>query len=411
MGRCYNLGEPEDLPVNDFFNQIKLSGDKVMVIKVIFRTLVLFFLLFGCNTASKKDAVLKLFEGQEPDSVYTPSYAQGFSIHYYNNIKLVHINDPWNSSAPGTHILVGPANTADKYTKGDIPFIEYPVTNWSAFSSTQVVFADRLGVLKTLKSVAEPQYISNEYIHKRIKSGLVRDVGLANAADLEVLLEATPQFVFVSPFKDNRYGSLEEAELTLINDAGYLESTPLGRAEWFVFFSTFFNKENEALNIFKNIEKRYKSIKQKAKTADKNPTILTGTLFNGVWYMPAGDSYMASLFADAGGHYAYKNKPGTGSLSLDFETVFNDFRTSDFWVLTINEPAPFTNSDFLQMDERYADFKAFQNGTILFSNTNHSMFFERGILEPDVVLKDLAASFHPNLFPHYSPVYFEFLKD
>ncbi|HKK66611.1 MAG TPA: ABC transporter substrate-binding protein, partial [Bacteroidales bacterium] len=220
-----------------------------------------------------------------------------------------------------------------------------------------------------------------------------------------------PQFVFVSPFKDNRYGPLEEAGLLLINDCGYLETSPLGRAEWLVFFSTFFNKEEMARNIFSDVAARYHSIKDKVNDVDSRPTILTGTIFNDIWYVPAGDSYMATLFEDAGTRYVYKDRPGTGSLALDFETVFNDFRESDYWVLTVNSEGEFTNDDFVRMDARYADFEAFKKNNVLFSNTSHSMFFERGIVEPDVVLKDLAASFHPGLYPEYEPVYFEFLND
>ncbi len=383
----------------------------MVLFKTVFRAFALFLLVSACSSGNKNKSVSQLFKGQKPDSVYTPSYATGFSISYYNNIKLVRINDPWDSKAIGSTILVGPANSPAEIRASEIKFVQHPVTNWSAFSSTQVVFAEKIGVLETLKSVAEPQYISNKYVQQGLESDKIRDVGLANAADLEVLLDSSPQFVFVSPFKDNRYGPLLDAGLLLVNDAGYLESTPLGRAEWLIFFSAFFNKEDMAVSVFKDIESRYNAVKEQVSDIDLKPTVLTGTLFNDVWYMPAGDSYMASLFDDAGTGYQYSNSSGTGSLALDYETVFNDFRFSDFWVLTVNHPGKFTSDDFLRMDERYIDFNAFQEGNVLVSNTGTSLFFERGIIEPDVVLKDLAGCFHPELFPDYEPVYFEFLKD
>ncbi len=384
-----------------------------MVQNSMIRVIAFFLLLlfFACNTEKQQQSVHDLFEGQEPDSVYTPFYATGFSVSYDGDIKLVQVSDPWDSKKPGSCFIVGPEDTPDKFKTSDADFICYPVKNWSAFSSTQIVFAEKLGVLETLKSVAEPQYISNNEVQERLKAGKIRDVGLADAADLEVLLDAEPQFVFVSPFKDNRYGMIEEAGLTLINDAGYLEPSPLGRAEWFVFFSTFFNKEDTAIDLFKNIERRYISVKQEVDKTSKSPSVLTGTMFNGVWHIPAGDSYMAGLLDDAGAAYAYEDKPGTGSLSLDFETVFNDFRDCDYWVLTINHPGRFTKDDLVKKDERYSDFEAFKKNNVLFSNTGKSLFFERGIIEPDVILKDLAACFHPDLYPDHDFVYFQFLKE
>jgi len=382
-----------------------------MVLKMFFRAFALVLLLSSCHSPGGRESTSKPFEGQEPDSVYKPSYASGFSVSYYGEIKVIKIEDPWNSDASADYVIAGPADSPKKLKTGSFTFVEYPVDNWSAFSSTQVVFAEKIDVLNTLKTVAESRYISNSEVKERIEAGEIRDVGPANAADVEVLLDSGPAFIFVSPFKDNRYGHLQEAGLTLINDAGYLESSPLGRAEWFVFFSTFFNKEDKAIGIFKNIESRYNKIRGKVENKESRPTVLTGTLFEGTWHIPAGDSYMARLFADAGADYAYKNKKGAGSLSLDFETVFNDFHDSDYWVLTVNHPGEFTCSVLKEMDERYSDFQAFQEEQVLVSNTRHSLFFERGIIEPDVVLKDLAASFYPGEFPGYTPKYFHFLKD
>lgn len=381
-----------------------------MVFRFFLGALAFSLFFAGCQSGHKKHPVDELFGSQQPDSIYIPSYAKGFSIAYYDDLKLVHIADPWDSTAVGNYVLVGDKQTSDRYRKSGIPFVEFPVNSWGAFSSTQVVFAEKIGELESLKCVAEPHYISNVFVQKRLREGYIRNVGLASAADVEVLLASTPQFVFVSPFRDNRYGSLKEAGLLLINDCGYLETSPLGRAEWMVFFGVFFDKEDVAASLFSDIASSYNGIRQKVKNSASSPSVLTGTLFNDVWYIPAGDSYMATFFKDAGTKYAYSDRRGTGSLALDFESVFNDFRQSDYWLITVNHDGRFTKEDFLQMDERYGDFKAFQNNMVVFSNTSYSMFFERGIIEPDVVLKDLVACFHPEMYPGYEPVYFEFLN-
>lgn len=373
--------------------------------------LLTLMLLSSCQSPNTEDPVLKLFADFQPDSVFQPTYAKGFSIYYYDSLKLIYIADPWDETAPGKYILAGSGPCPKQFKSPDLDYLRYPVKNWSAFSSTQIEFANKIGVLNTLGSVAEPQYISNQYVHERLRKGKIKNIGMAYSPDIEVLLSSSPQFVFVAPFKDNKYTPLVDAGLLLIYDSSYLESSPLGRAEWLIFFSVFFDKEKVAIQQFYDIEQRYNNIAVKANAVNFKPDILTGHIYNDVWYMPAGDSYMAQLFEDAGADYRYKNRAGTGSIGLDFETVFNDFHSSDIWVLIVNHQGTFNKSDLLQMDERYAGFEAFKKDRILVSNSNYSGFFEKGIVEPHVILKDLAFYLHPNLFPDYEPVYFQWLKE
>lgn len=359
--------------------------------------------LFSCTNSVKQASFTSNTPG-EPDSVYIPKYASGFKISYYGTDKLIEVANPWDSTLAGDRFLV---SNSDKEYIGDIPVIKAPVANWSAFSSSQVVLAEILGVLETLKSVAEPEYISNEFVQNGLKAGFIRNVGMASMADVEVLLLSQPQFIFVSPFKDNQYEQLREAGLVVIPDAGYLENSPLGRTEWMVFFGAFFNLEKEALDYFNEAEKSYQKVRQQLVGIQNKPTITTGYLFQDVWFLPAGDSYIAALFRDAGAAYPYDETDGTGSLALDFEKVFHDTHQCDFWVLTVNHPGEFGYNDLKAMDVRYGDFSAFKNRRVVCSNTFSSQYFERGWVEPHIVLKDLAKAFHPDVFKNHQPVYFK----
>lgn len=364
-----------------------------------------FIFLFSC-TYSTKPSTLKSSLPGEPDSVYIPKYARGFKISYYGPDKLIEVANPWDSTLAGDRFLV---SNSDKDYIGDIPVIKAPVANWSAFSSSQVVLAEILGVLETLKSVAEPEYISNEFVQNGLKAGSIRNVGMASMADVEVLLLSQPRFIFVSPFKDNQYEQLREAGLVVIPDAGYLENSPLGRTEWIVFFGAFFNLEKEALDYFNEAEKSYQEVCKKLVDIENKPTLTTGYLFQDVWFLPAGNSYIAALFRDAGAAYPYDETDGTGSLALDFEKVFHDTHQCEFWVLTVNHPGEFGYNDLKAMDVRYADFSAYKTRQVVCSNTFSSHYFERGWVEPHIVLKDLAKAFHPDVFKNHQPVYFKFI--
>ena len=361
--------------------------------------------LFSC-TYNARQASVDLTSPGEPDSVYIPKYASGFTISYYGTDKIIEVANPWDSTLAGDRFLI--RNSEKGYLNG-IPVIKAPVTNWSAFSSSQVVLAEILGVLETLKSVAEPEYISNDYVQSGLKSGSIRNVGMASMPDIEVVLLSNPQFIFISPFKDNQYDQLREAGLVVVPDAGYLESSPLGRTEWIVFFGAFFNLEEEALDYFKKAERSYQEVRQQLAGIQNKPTLTTGYLFQDVWFLPAGKSYIATLFRDAGAAYPYENTDGTGSLALDFEKVLHDTHQCEFWVLTVNHPGEFGYNDLEAMDARYADFSAFTNHKVVCSNTFSSRYFERGWVEPHIVLKDLAKVFHPDVFKNHQPVYFNII--
>jgi iron complex transport system substrate-binding protein len=364
--------------------------------------------LFSCShnaTQTSADVVRRF---GVPDSVYSPNYASGFKINYYGTDKLIEVANPWDSTITPDYFLI---NNSGRSNFDGLPVVKAPVTNWSAFSSSQVVLADILDVLETLRSVAEPEYISNDFVKQGIADGRIKSVGMAAVPDMEVLLLSKPQFVFVSPFKDNQYDRLREGGLVVVPDAGYLESSPLGRAEWIVFFGAFFNLEKQAVTYFNNIENEYHNLQSALLKVSNHPSMTTGYLYQDVWFLPAGESYLATLFADAGAIYPYSKTKGTGSLALDFEKVFHDTHNSDFWILTVNHPGNFTYNDLRAMDDRYADFMAFKNKKVVCSNTHASGYFERGWMEPQTILKDLAKAFHPQLFPDYKPVYFDLIKN
>ena len=362
--------------------------------------------LFSCFSGDKQtiEKLSQLFG--EADSIYYPIYSKGFKIYYYGQDKVVEVFNPFDSTLQSDFFFIN--NTGRQDISG-IPAINAPVGNWSAFSSSQVVMAEKLGVIETLKSVAEPEYISNQTVKDKISAGIIKNAGQASEPDIETLLLSQPQFIFVSPFKDNQYSRLQESGLLTVPDAGYMESVPLGRVEWIVFFSTFFNLEQQAITIFRDAEKSYNETKLILSEITQKPSVISGTLYQDIWFLPAGDSYIATLFHDSGANYRYSDTNGTGSLTYNFEKVLFDALNSDFWLITVNFPGNFTYNDFKLMDERYSEFKAFKEKRIIYSNTYNSGYYEWGWMEPQTVLKDFAKVFYPHLFPDHKPVFFTVL--
>ncbi len=360
-------------------------------------------LLTSCVMGSKPKNVHAQREFK-PDSVYVPKYAKRFSIQYFKNYKIIEVKHPWDTAAPPLRtVLSNDKSVLDTLSKA----IKIPVQKWVSVASTQISYANKLNVLDKLVGMAEPEYVSNAIVQQGIKDGSVINIGTAYAPDVEILMTLNPDMMMISPFKDDFYGPVRDADIKLVTNCSYLENTPLGRVEWLVFVAAFFNKEKEAMETVNAIANRYIQVKNMAAGTDDHPTVFSGSLYQGVWYVAAADSYNANFFKDSGVDYIFGDRPGTGSLSYDFETVYNAAGNGDYWVMMVNYDGDFSYSAMKDSDVRYGDFRAFKNRNVVFSNTHYSMLYEKGLLEPDVVLMDLVQLFHPGLIKDREPVYYK----
>jgi len=371
-----------------------------------FTGIILILMTMGCSqNPSKNIASVKSVEG--PDSVYIPTYANRFKISYYKNYKVIEVIHPWDSTAQSLKNIV---SSNDEFLSNNPDAIRIPVKRWVAVASTQISYANALGVLDQLVGMAEPEYVSNPIVRKGIQQGSIRNIGSAFAPDAELLMSLNPDMMMISPFKDDFYGPVREAGIKLATNCSYLENTPLGRVEWLVFVSAFFNKEAEAVRIVNDIAIRYNKVKEMAQKAKEIPSVVSGKTYQGIWYVAAAESYNANFLKDSNVRYIYDDRHGTGSHSYDFETVYNDGGDADYWLMMVNYDGEFTYSVLKSQDERYVDFKAYKNKSVIFSNTHNSLLYEKGLLEPDVVLADLVSAFHGELFIERKPVYFRKLE-
>jgi len=373
-----------------------------MIFKNVFLSFFVAVSLTSCFSGSNKSIVSSVSESI--DSVYTPKYSNLFKIKYYNDHKVIEVNHPWDSTAlPFVTLLSG----NPKFLEDNPTAIKIPVEKWVAVASTQISYASKLSVLDKLVGMAEPKFVSNSIVKEGIKEGKIRNIGTAFAPDLELLISLDPDMMMISPFKDDFYGPLRSVGVKLVLNSSYLENTPLGRVEWLVFVSAFFNKEKIAIGIVKDVARKYKKIKELAKNSALHPTVVTGKMFQGIWYVPAADSYHANFLKDANVNYVFSDRHGVGSLSYDFETVYEAAGKCDFWSMVVNYNAEYSYTVLNNLDNRYADFKAFKNKNIIYSNSNYSLLYEKGLLEPDVILTDLVKLFHPELLINYKTVYYD----
>lgn len=293
--------------------------------------------------------------------------------------------------------------------------IYVPVENIVCLSTTHIGFIDILGKTGKISGIAGGRFISNSNVLERLEKGLIKDIGFDQNLNYELLVQLNPDVVMaygIGPETTGYLNKLKDLGLRVIFNAEYLETTPLGKAEWLIFTGYLFQKEQLAKELFREIEKEYNSLIQIASKASYNPEILINIPWKGTWYMPGGNSSLARMIKDAGGNYLWSDSEANTSFPVDIESVFRRAKNANIWINTGNA---LTTNDILSEDSRLKFIKPLINKRVYNNNallgpTGGNDYWEKGIIEPHVILKDLIHIFHPNLLPEHQLVYYRKLN-
>jgi iron complex transport system substrate-binding protein len=369
--------------------------------------LFLIFLLsciYSCRQSSEKTVFNEEISLKTTDSVV---YAKLFRIESFKNYKKVAVFNPWNEKIIQTYILV-PKNIDLPVNLPKGILIRTPLERTIAYNSVQCSYFEELGVLNTLVGVCEPHQIRLKAIADAVRNKQIADLGMAANPDIEKIILAEPEASFVTPIEGSEYGAgVTQLDIPMIECLDYMETSPLSRAEWIRFIALFFEKTDEGDSIFKATVECYNNLKASTAMCLEKPTVFSEIMYSGIWYLPAGRSYMAKLFADAGAEYIWKNDNKTGSLGLPFEEVLDKAVNADFWLIKYSNDNPLTYTELEANNKGYTLFYSFKNRKVFACNTLFLPYYEDVAIHPERVLKDLISIFHPELFPNYNRIYYE----
>lgn len=359
-------------------------------------------LLASCHNVKKNNE-----STTDASSVVSVNYARGFTIRHFDNYTQIEVRNPWDTAKVlDTYILID----RDKPQPENLPqgkIVKIPVAKVAICTAVHAGIWKQLGEVAKIKAVCEPNFIDIPEIQTGIKTGTITDLGMATAIDLEKLIAVSPGALIVSPFENTSYGRLEKSGIPVVQDASYMENTPLGRAEWIKFEAAFMGKDSLAEKIFATIEQRYNKLVKLAASAKHRPGVFSELKYGQVWYVPGGLSYIGNFLTDAGAKYVWHDLEQTGSVPLSFESVYEKAEKADFWLIKYNNPTSDMSYLSLKNDyELYSNFEAFKKRQIFAINTAKSPYYEIGPMEPDVILADLISIFHPELMRNYTPKYY-----
>ncbi|MDR3251676.1 MAG: ABC transporter substrate-binding protein [Tannerella sp.] len=371
-----------------------------------FCSLMLLCLAFGCNvgrSGSSRDG--------GDTSVDTVRYADGYTVTRYGEYVKVEALDPWNKGKLLQRYILVPR---DKPTPAGLPegtVVRVPIRNAVVYTSVHCEMLESIGAMDAIAGVCESKYIINAEIKKRIGEGKIQDLGESTSPNIEKMISLGTEVIIASPFDHGSYGAVEKTGIPVIECADYMETEPLGSAEWIKFIGLFTGQSGSADSVFNETEANYNRIKSLVENVEYRPKLMTGIKYGSAWYVPSGGSFMARIYEDAGANYLFGYLAGRGGAPLSFETVLDKAIHADVWLIQYNWGNDMTYESLRADYSPYGKFDAFRDRHIYGCNSNYSRYHEEYPLHPDYLLAELISIFHPRLLPGYKLRYFKPLTD
>ena len=374
-----------------------------MRIKPFILFLLILFILSGCGQNKKPTT---------GDGIKTAiKYAEGFTMTSYGDYTRIDILNPWDSTGTLHTYIAIPKDSPvpEQLPVGTV--LRIPLTNTVIYSSVHTGILQELGALEQIGGICDLRYSNQPAILERCTAGKITDAGNSMNPDIEKIIDMNPDAILLSPFENSGYGPIEKTGIPLVECADYMETSPLGRAEWIKLFGFLYGKETAADSLFSRIEQEYTDLQKQAQNSSGTPSVFSEMKSGSAWYVPGGKSYMARIFADAGANYIWNRNQQSGSFPLSFEVVFDQAHDADFWLIKYYQDKDKTYNEIKKDYAPYANFKAFQKKNIYGCNTAKIPYYEEFPFHPERLLKDLIKIFHPELLPGYQPEYFTPLSE
>ena len=306
--------------------------------------------------------------------------------------------------------------------------VRTPVERSAVFIAPHCQLMYELGCQQAIRGICDLNYINIPDVKKRAAlsrntaarkasagnaaaGNSIVDCGSSMAPDIERIIALKPEAILLSPFENSGgYGKLDKLRIPVIETADYMESSPLGRAEWMKFYGMLFKKdgnapktalaascEPKADSLFAKIEKEYLKLKAEAAGYPKGLSILTERKTGNVWYVPGGKSTMGILLRDAHARYIFADDTHSGSLSMSPEQIIAKGNQVDVWAFKYFGGNALTKQNLLAEYQGYQALKAFQTGTVYETDTSCEPYFELTSFHPEILLREFIILSHPEV--------------
>lgn len=285
--------------------------------------------------------------------------------------------------------------------------VRTPLESNVVFTAPHCQLMYELGCKNAITGVCDKDYINIPDIKERVKLSdgkastsdtdkVIIDCGSSMQPDIERIIALKPEGLFISPFENSGgYGKLDKLHIPIIETADYMETSPLGRAEWMKFYGLLFKSEERSDSLFSSIEKEYLALKAEAAKLPQGLSILTERKMGSVWYVPGGKSTMGILLKDANAKYIFADDTHSGSLVYGPERILSKGTQIDVWAFKYFGGKALSKSDLLAEYEGYKALKTFNQNSIYQVDTSTQPYFELTSFHPEILLREFIILAHP----------------
>ena len=333
---------------------------------------------------------------QEEGDTVRFKYATQLSVVRYDGYTVATLKNPWKEGMVLHQYVLVPKNQESVPQIHGATIIRTPLSRSMIFSTVHCAMLMDLGRQDCIAGVADLKYIKIPWIQQQVKEGRIIDVGDGLSPVVDKIIDQRPDALFLSPFENSGgYGKLEDIDIPIVECAEYMESSPLGRAEWLRFYGMLFGCEQKADSLFEAVDQNYNALKAQAQ--DKTQQVLLDKVTGSVWYVPGGKSTIGQMIQDAGGTNPWASDKHNGSVSLPFESVLEKAGEADIWLFRYSSDHDITYDELSSEHHGYNQFKAFRNQQVYGCNVELSPFYEETPFHPDWLLNDFIRILHPDI--------------
>ena len=164
------------------------------------------------------------------------SYAEHIIVTEHEGYTRVDVKNPWDDSRIlQSYILVPRHNELP----GNLPgatVIRTPIKSALVYSAVHANVMKELGHVSVVKGVCDAQYFAISEISEGLNDGSVINVGASMSPATERIIALAPDVIILSPYLNASYGDISRIGVPVVECADYMETSPLGRAEWIKLF-------------------------------------------------------------------------------------------------------------------------------------------------------------------------------
>lgn len=379
--------------------------------KKFFPTLLtsIFLTLAFCSCCNRADS------DSVASAIYQPRYAHGFCIlgEDGKESSLIRVTSPWQGDSTAMRELLICRNDEPVPDGYSGPILHGDAERIVCLSSTHIAMLHMVAATDNIVGVSGIDNITSQDILSRRAE--IEDIGAPGEVDFDQIKALKPDLVILygvdgaNPLE----AELKKGGIPYLYVGEYTENTPLGKAEWMVAVAEAVGKRSLAEEVFNLIPEKYDALKKRVQNAGtlSHPKVMMNMPYEGKWIMPGADSDFVTLINDAGGEYVGASLKGSNPHQIDDATAMRWVEEADRWINL--GPGINTIGDITRELPKFVSMSVLWRGG-LYNNTERMTpaggndFYESGVVNPDLVLRDLMKIMHPELVPepfiYYRPV-------